>query len=47
MMMSTVPNVRPWFRSVSLPKLEAGNTWMSNLPLLRFLISAAAQTDSV
>jgi len=28
--------------SVSLPRVEAGNTWMSNLPLLRFLISSAA-----
>ena len=31
--------------SDSLPRLEAGNTWMSYLPLVRFLISSAAQTD--
>ena len=33
--------------SVSLPRVEAGTTWLSNLPLVRFLISSAAQTDSV
>ena len=47
MIMSTVPSVRPWLMSVSLPKVEAGKTWMSNLPLVRFLISSAAHTDSV
>src|SRR5687768_3299920 len=45
MMMSTVPICRPWLMSLSLPRLEAGNTWMSYLPLLRFLISSAAHTD--
>ena len=47
MIMSTVPSVMPWLMSVSLPSEEAGNTWMSNLPLVRFLISCAAHTDSV
>ena len=47
MIMSTVPRVRPWLMSVSLPSEEAGKTWISNLPLVRFLISSAAHTDSV
>ena len=47
MIMSTVPSAIPWLMSVSLPSDDAGNTSMSNLPLVRFLISAAAQTDSV
>ena len=47
MIMSTVPSVRPWLMSVSLPSEEAGKTWISNLPLVRFLISSAAHTDSV
>ena len=47
MIMSTVPSVIPWLMSVSLPSVLAGNTSMSNLPLVRFLISAAAHTDSV
>jgi hypothetical protein len=33
-----------WF---SLPSWEAGNTSMSNLPWLRFLISLAAHNASV
>jgi hypothetical protein len=33
-----------WF---SLPSWEAGNTVMSNLPLVRFLISLAAHSASV
>ena len=33
--------------SVSLPSELAGKTWMSNLPLVRFLISSAAHTDCV
>ena len=31
--------------SASLPRLEAGKTWMSYLPLVRFLISSAAHTE--
>ena len=31
--------------SLSLPRLEAGNTWISYLPLVRFLNSSPAQTD--
>ena len=45
--MSTVPSVMPWLMSVSLPSDEAGKTWISNLPLVRFLISSAAHTLSV
>ena len=47
MIMSTVPSVMPWLMSVSLPSELAGKTWISNLPLVRFLISSAAHTDSV
>jgi hypothetical protein len=47
MIMSTVPRVRPWLMSVSLPRLLAGKTWISKRPLVRFLISSAAHTDSV
>src|SRR5437764_15442451 len=45
MMMSTVPSVRPWLMSDSLPRVDAGNTSMWYLPLVRFSISAAAHTD--
>ena len=31
--------------SDSLPRLEAGNTWISYLPLVRFLISSPAHTE--
>ena len=31
--------------SLSLPRLEAGNTWISYLPLVRFLNSSPAHTD--
>src|SRR6478752_5019811 len=44
-MMSTVPSVRPWLMSDSLPSEEAGNTCTSYLPLVRFLISSPAHTD--
>ncbi len=47
MIMSTVPRVSPWLMSVSLPSEDAGKTWMSYRPLVRFLISSAAHTDSV
>ena len=47
MIMSTVPSSMPWLMSVSLPSDEAGKTWISYLPLLRFLISSAAHTDHV
>jgi hypothetical protein len=47
MIMSTGAERIPWLMSVSLPSDDAGNTSMSNLPLVRFLISAAAHTDSV
>ena len=43
--MSTVPSVRPWLMSDSLPRDEAGNTWISYLPLVRFLISSPAHTE--
>src|SRR5687767_4124208 len=43
--MSTVPSVMPWLMSASLPRLDAGNTWMSYLPFVRFLISSAAHTE--
>ena len=42
---STVPSCRPWLMSLSLPRLEAGKTWISYLPFVRFLNSSAAQTD--
>jgi hypothetical protein len=45
MIMSTVPSVRPWLMSVSLPSELAGKTWISKRPLVRFLISSAAHTD--
>src|SRR5262252_4620094 len=45
MIMSTVPSVRPWLRSDSLPSVEAGKTSTWYLPLVRFSISPAAQTD--
>ena len=47
MIMSTVPSIMPWLMSVSLPSGLAGKTWISNLPLVRFLISSAAHTDCV
>jgi hypothetical protein len=47
MIMSTVPSCMPWLMSVSLPSELAGKTWISNLPLVRFLISSAAHTLSV
>ena len=47
MIMSTEPRVRPWLRSDSLPRLDAGKTSMWYLPLVRFSISPAAQTDQV
>src|SRR5215467_8496237 len=45
MMMSTVPSVRPWLRSDSLPNVDAGKTSTWYLPLVRFSISPAAHTD--
>ena len=45
MIMSTVPRVRPWLMSDSLPRLDAGKTSMWYLPLVRFSISPAAHTD--
>src|SRR5215813_9748631 len=45
MIMSTEPSVRPWFRSDSLPSVDAGKTSMWYLPLVRFSISPAAHTD--
>src|SRR5215467_5744453 len=45
MIMSTVPSVRPWLMSDSLPRLEAGKTSMWYFPLVRFSISPAAHTD--
>src|SRR3954470_15456058 len=44
-MMSTVPSVRPWLMSDSLPSEEAGHTCPSYLPLVRFLMSSPAHTD--
>src|SRR5688572_30324585 len=44
-MMSTVPSCRPWLISLTLPRLDAGKTWISYLPLVRFLNSSPAQTD--
>src|SRR3954469_12876673 len=44
-MMSTVPSCRPWLISLSLPRLDAGKTWISYLPLVRFLNSSPAHTD--
>src|ERR1043166_9577464 len=47
MIMSTVPSVRPWLMSDSLPSDDAGKTSMWYLPLVRFSISPAAHTDHV
>src|SRR5687767_4885797 len=46
-MMSTVPRVRPWLMSVSLPSDEAGKTSTTYLLLVRLAISPAAQTAAV
>src|SRR5690606_19950131 len=47
MIMSTVPSVRPWLMSFSLPSCEAGYTSIWYRPLVRFSISWAAHTELV